>query len=72
MNNSLKPCTYCHPDEEGKYQIMDYLCPTDPRRSATISVYDGILAVEMRHPDDERDQRLSCPIKYCPFCGREL
>ena len=67
---AAKPCGFCHANEDGEYDMFAFEHPADPQRSAKLSFYDRVLAVEINQPGDEKTQRLSCKINHCPFCGR--
>lgn len=67
-----KTCPWCHTDENGDYSMYKFIHPSDPERTATLSVYDGKIAVELTQPDDDEPNRLACEIAFCPMCGREF
>ena len=69
---SKPTCNWCHPTAGGDYSIYEFKHPTEPERKATVSVYGGTFAVEIKTPEDDTNQRLSFPILYCPFCGRSF
>jgi hypothetical protein len=70
MKNN-KECPWCHADAKGDYAMYKFNHPTNPKISATLSVYGGKLVVEITKPDGDNPDRLACDISYCPMCGRE-
>lgn len=82
VTGCLHGCEYCyarriaerfggHPSDEKLHELMFvFEHPADPQRSAKLSFYDRVLALEINQPGDEKTQRLSCKINHCPFCGR--
>lgn len=67
-----KTCGFCHANKDGEYDMFSFIHPEDPQRSAEVSIYGGTLVVEINQPGEERTQRLSCGINFCPFCGRKF
>ncbi len=62
-------CNWCHPTEDGDFNMYQFIHPQDTERKAKASVYGGKFAVTIDEPGDYDGQRLSFPIRYCPFCG---
>lgn len=63
-------CEWCSATANGDYNMIEFVNPENTEMSARLAVYGGKITMDLRMPGAENEQRMSCDINFCPFCGR--
>lgn len=74
MQNITTPdtdCKMCHLDADGACGTVSFTSPEHEGHTFGFQVLGGNLRLEYAH-NGKSEIVLGCPIKYCPFCGREI
>ena len=65
-----KPCPWCNPDENGKYNAHQFM-RADQKSKITIFYNGGQLNLVLQE-EGAPTVNVNCDIYFCPMCGRKM
>lgn len=66
----MERCKFCHPDEKGNYNMVNFSEDESPETWVHLYAYGGEITIAANFPvPGHNGVIMSIPIQFCPFCG---